>query len=129
MVVVIRRIKCLDLGSEVSLTELHIPNQNSLQRDLMSTRNILRILSLNILIEYRTIVTAITFTGEVKAMSRVLRESTYEPLQCLPEVGRSIAGCVRGQSQVRVAVGTAGSDVLSIIGAGCVWKCNNLVPT
>lgn len=93
----------------------------------MCPRYILRILLLDILIEYRAIVAAITFTREMESMSRILRESTHETLKRLPEIWRCTTSRVRCECLIRVTVGAACPEVLSIVGASCVWQGDNYI--
>lgn len=112
----------------VTKTSENLPDQHSLQRDLMSARDVLRILCLNILVENWTIVTSIALARKVKAFSRVLRERSHESLQCLPKVRGCSASCVSRQGQVGVAVCSTGLRVLRIVGADRIWQADDLFP-
>jgi hypothetical protein len=91
----------------------------------VSPWNILCILSLNILVEYRTVVTTVTLTAEVEAVSRVVWKGTHEALQCLPEVGSCSLSSVCCQCQIWVGVSSACANILSVVRACSVWKGND----
>lgn len=90
----------------------------------MSSRDVLRILFFDILIENGAIMTSVTLGCKVKAISRILFESPHEPLQGLVEIG-GCTGCgVRRKGEVRITVGTTTVGINSIIGASSIWQCD-----
>lgn len=106
-----------------------VSNHDSLQGNLVSAGNILRILLLNVLIENRSIVPPITFSSKVKAVSGVLLESSHETLQSLIEIGSCGPCCVGRQSQVGIAVCPTSTHIDRIIRAGSIRHRDNSIRT
>jgi hypothetical protein len=88
----------------------------------MGSRDVLGILFLDILVENWPIVSTITLSRKMKAVSRVLLECTHEPLQSPVEIRSCIGGRICGQSKVGITIGATAIRIHSIIRAGSVWQ-------
>ena len=106
----------------MTIPKIIIPNRDSLEWDRESSRDILRVLSFNVLVENGSVVSPKTLTCEVKPTSRISRHSSHKPLECSVKVWCSIMGRVRGEALISITICPTCSATLCVVGASSIWQ-------
>lgn len=102
-----------------------VADHNTLQFDLLGAMLELCVLLLDIFVEHRSIMTTVTFRGEMEAFPRVLWESTHEALQSAIKVRRGVLCGIGGQGHVGIRIGTAG-HASSVLRAGFIGQSDDV---